>query len=157
MRGAKQRQAGFSLVEVVVCIAILTVAVGGVLAAVNGVARASAPNPSKIAALAEAERVFTTASALAKYTGTLSVTTSRWQTTVPVPQNSPLPLTLSLTTKALGGDPPSTQIDLSVSYKADPSDSSEQTLTLQSIVAKRAPLPASTLTLPDIAQPSGAP
>ncbi|MDQ2681118.1 MAG: prepilin-type N-terminal cleavage/methylation domain-containing protein [Candidatus Eremiobacteraeota bacterium] len=157
MKGAKQRQRGFSLVEVVVCIAILIVAVGGAVAAINGVARASAPNPFKAAALAEADRVMTTASALAKYSGTLSVAASSWSTTVPIPQSSPLPLTLSLTTHALGGNPPSTQLDLTVSYNAHPGDSSAQTLSLQSIVSKQAPPPASSVTVPDIAQPSGAP
>ncbi len=141
---------GQSLVETIVALG-LVVLIGGAVAsgALVGTPRFG-PDPRATALQRAADRELRAATDVAKYADA-RLQPSAIATTVPMPNASPIPVTMVLTTTALAGGGLTVEID---ARTLDGTVDADAATTL----ASRAPLPGSQVIAPQtVAQPTGAP
>ncbi|MFN2529097.1 MAG: type II secretion system protein J [Candidatus Baltobacteraceae bacterium] len=136
--------AGFSLIETMLSVGLLSVVVIGAMAAFGGVAKVSSGNPARDAAEWEMRRIITLESATAKYTdpAMVSINPAPWNTSMPMPAGTPMPMTLNASSTASGGAP---AMRLTITY---PQAGTTQTLTKIIPILRKAPAPMATVAAP---------
>lgn len=131
-------QRGYTLLEVLVSVAIVLVVSGGVFQAVITAGRAMAADPAREAAQRVLTRLATLAGAATKYAPDDSAFLSgaTWSFTAPNPKGTPYPLTVTATQSG-------TSLTFSVQY---PENRGTATLTKTLVAVPRAPAPGSRVT-----------
>lgn len=139
------QQAGFSLLEVVVAAAILSIVAGGAVAAFAGAAKFSTPDPARTAAEHEMRRLLTLAADATKYTAPadVAVNTTPWNAALPSPTGTPFPVQISAAKTSLsdGGY----ALTITIAY---PHGSGSATLSNTMTLVQKAPPPDATLSAP---------
>ena len=141
---SRRRQAGYTLIESVIAVALLAIVAGGTVAAFLGVAKATAPDPARAAAEREMRRIVALQSALTKYAdpGSVVINTAPWHTTIPSPQGSPIPLIVSATKNVLGSG---YSLTITIQY---PQGTGTATLSKSVALVQKAPPPDTRLVAP---------
>jgi len=136
--------AGFSLLETMLSVGLLSVVIIGAMTAFGGVAKVSAGSPGRDAAEWEMRRIVTLESAVAKYTdpSTASINPARWNTSMPAPAGTPIPITVSANSTTAGGAP---AITVTITY---PQDGTTATLSKTIPIVRKAPAPQATVAAP---------
>ncbi|MBC5815971.1 MAG: hypothetical protein GIW97_05460 [Candidatus Eremiobacteraeota bacterium] len=136
--------AGFSLLETLLSVGLLSVVIIGAMAAFGGVAKVSTTSPQRDAAEWEMRRIITLESAAAKYTDptTVSINPAPWNTSMPSPVGTPIPITVSASRTTAGGAP---AMSLTITY---PQAGSTATLTKSIPIVRKAPAPQATVAAP---------
>ncbi|HEY9085460.1 MAG TPA: hypothetical protein VIN40_05940 [Candidatus Tyrphobacter sp.] len=143
---------GQALIESIVAAAVALVIVGAVLGGAIVASAHFGPDPAQSALSAAVGREMAVARNLVKYQGA-TLRAASLQTTVPLPDGSPLPATLQLQTAPL----PNGGVQLTISASAIWRNAT-RTFSLTGSVLAPAPLPGSSLALPGLAPaPTGAP
>ncbi len=156
-----------TLAEVTISVAIAAIAIGGTLTAFIFAVRALAPDARDAAMQQAADRELRIARDILKYEGS-SLVPAAVQTSVPIPNASPLPVLLSLTVSGAGRDQDGSMSPRTGGAKAA---TAARTVTItakemggprvasaQAVIATRAPQPGETFTAPQsAAAPTGAP
>ena len=151
MRGG---QDGFSLLETLIAVALLSIAVLGALAAFGGVAKLGATDPQRAAAERAMARMLTLESAAVKYAGSAALTVSAtpWKTAMPFPNGTPIPVTISAQNGTVNTSP---AITLMITY---PHNGATATLSKSIPLTAKAPPPQARITAPgQYADPSSTP
>lgn len=142
--GTEACVAGFSLLETLLSVGLLSVVIIGAMAAFGGVAKVSTTSPQRDAAEWEMRRIITLESAAAKYTDptTVSINPVPWNTSMPSPVGTPIPITVSASRTTAGGAP---AMSLTITY---PQAGSTATLTKSIPIVRKAPAPQTTVAAP---------
>ncbi|GAC1358463.1 MAG: hypothetical protein NVSMB31_18880 [Vulcanimicrobiaceae bacterium] len=137
-RAALDAQSGFSLIESVITIGLLIIVVAGTIAAFAGVAKVSSPDPYRESAQREMRRIIAIQSAIVKYSdpNTISVNATPWNTTMPFPNGTPVPITVQASKSTLAGGQPA--LTVAIHY---PANGSTQTLRNTIALVRKAPNP----------------
>jgi hypothetical protein len=135
----RQSERGQSLLEVVICCAIVAVVAGAVGAALVSASHRFGPDPVAQTLQFTVANEMRVAVDLAKYRGAIIPATTV-ATTAPMPSTSPLPihLALSASTSAAGA------VTLTVTASSD--NDSTKSATLSQTIAAPAPVPGSSIT-----------
>lgn len=145
----RESERGQSLLEVVVCVAVLAVLLGTVLAATLGAAHTFVPIPEKAALDRAVSGELAVAVDLLKYDGA-SIPPTSVATAVPMPTGSPLPVELRVETQTLPSGGVSVRISGTTPDRRVTSEA-------QATIAVRAPYPGSSLPGISAAAPVAAP
>ncbi len=144
-------QRGFTLVETAVSVCIFALVAVALATASLAAARHLAPDPVEQAVRDQTAAELHIAVAVAKYQGTHLVPASV-ATTVPLPNASPLPVTLALSTSSANDG---TTVTITTTWSQD---GATRTVSQSVLVASPQPLPSSTVLVPGaFAAPTGAP
>lgn len=137
-------EGGFSLLETIISVALLSIVVAGSMAAFGGIAAVTQPDPQREAAQRLMARFVTLESAALKYTDptVVLINASPWRTTMPLANGTPVPVTVAATTSAPNGV---RLITLSISY---PHGASSATLSKTVPLVQKAPPPQAVITAP---------
>jgi hypothetical protein len=136
--------AGFSLLETVLSVGLLSIVVLGAIAAFGSVAKVSASDPMRDAAEREMRRIVTLESAVAKYSdpSAVAVATAPWSTSMPFAGGTPIPITVNASTTAASGVPAMT-VTIRYAQAAAPASISKTFA-----IVRKAPAPESALAAP---------
>lgn len=131
-------QRGFTLLEVLVSVAIVLIVSGGVVQTLVTAGRAMAADPARDAAQSVLTRITALAEAAIKYApdGTTFLSGSSWTLTAPNPKGTPYPLTV---TASQSGP----NLSFSVSYTGN---NGAATLTKTLVAVPKAPAPGGQVT-----------
>ena len=144
--------AGFSLLEAVLSVGLLSVVVFGAMAALGGVAKVSSPDPGRDAAEREMRRIVALESAVAKYSdpSAVNLNPAPWSTTMPFAAGTPIPITVSASSTVASGV---TEMTVTIAY---PRSARTATLAKSIPVVRKAPAPQATVAAPGMyADPNG--
>jgi type II secretory pathway pseudopilin PulG len=158
-----QSQEAFTLLETLIAVAVVGVAIGGLIAALGGFARFSTHqvSPIRSAATLVVKNTLLAAQDAWKYGSPGTAPTGTWATTVPlaIPGNSSVtaPVTLSVSASAVSSS--GTELIVSARYTPAPNRSGDTgAVSMSGQAYVRAPLPGATVFDPAlIPKPSAAP
>ena len=136
--------AGFSLLETVLSVGLLSVVVFGAMAALGGVARHTSSDPRRDAAEREMRRIVTLESAIAKYSDptAVGINPAPLGTSMPFAAGTPIPITVSASSTTSGG---AQTLSASISY---PGAAGAATLSKTMPIVRKAPAPQALLSGP---------
>ena len=143
-KGPPSAEGGFSLLETIISVALLSIVVAGTMAAFGGIASVTQPDPQREAAQRLMQRMLTLESAALKYTdpATVSINASPWRTTMPLPNGTAVPVTVAAVDSMQNGVP---AIALSITY---PRGASTATLSKTLPLVQQAPPPKAVIMAP---------
>lgn len=136
--------AGFSLLEAVLSVGLLSIVVLGSMAALGGVAKVGASDPTRDAAEREMRRIVTLESAVAKYSDPNAVAVSAlpWRTSMPFAGGTPIPITVTASITRASGTPAMT-VTISYAQSGGPASISKTFP-----IVRKAPAPQTALAAP---------
>jgi len=156
-------QAAFTLIETLIAVAVVAIAVGGLVLALGTFGRFSThqAGPVRSAAMQLAEQTLRVAQDAWKYATPGTAPSGRWQTTVPVsvPSSAPTTVPVTVTAAVSNATAQSAQVTITVQYSPDPNRSGDSgRISVSGVAQVKAPVPGATVLNPSlIPQPSGAP